>query len=235
MLRKIRKLMIMILIVFLININPVYARAGGGSSSGSGDSSSSSYYDDNTSSNHNSPYSTVESCLSVVVILGGMFIIRIYARRYKAIKMHRDAKIQLEKLDDSDSFWDEKRIKKEVADCYYAIQEAWSNQDIEALQDYLSPDLLEVWQTKLNWYEFEGKRNILKKIRLLKHDVVAIYDDEDNDKDFFWVYIEGMMDDRMVNDKNRVLEKNKNIFVEYWKFIRVGEEIYLDKVLQEDE
>ena len=45
------------------------------------------------------------------------------------------------------------------------------------------------WQTKINWNEFQGKRNVLNDIQLLKHDVVSLYDSINDDEDYFWVYI----------------------------------------------
>lgn len=239
MFRKWGKLMIIVLLVLLIGVTPVYARAGGGSSGGGSSGGSSG----RSSRNHSSPtYSRrgsairrMESVIGTGVLFATMVGINVYQKRHKAIKMHREAKGQLKQLDDSDFFWDEKRIKKKVENCYYIVQEAWSNQDIDELKKYLSSDLLEAWQTKLNWYEFQGKKNVLKNIKLLKHDVVSLYDDENNDKDFFWVYIEGKMDDRMIDNENQILEQNNGVFVEYWKFIRMGDEIYLDKVLQAGE
>ena len=76
---------------------------------------------------------------------------------------------------------------------------------------------------------------MLSKIRLLNQGVVEVYDSENDDEDYFWVYIEGKMDDRIVNSENKIIERNNDVFVEYWKFQRRGNNIYLDKVYQKDE
>ena len=63
--------------------------------------------------------------------------------------------------------WNEERIKKEVKRNYFIIQEAWSKKDLETLKDYLTPQLLDAWQTKMNWYEFQERRNELTNIKLI--------------------------------------------------------------------
>lgn len=241
MIKKILGVISIVILILSLSISPLTARAGGGGSSGGGGggsggssssgSSSHSHGSSNRSSDADDKVRLIGfSGLSLVMVVYG-----VHYRRSKAKKMHREAKKQLELLDDSDEFWSEKRIKKEVENCYYAIQMAWSNQDIEALQDYLTPSLLEAWKTKLNWQEYQGQKNVLSKIRLLNQGVVEVYDSENDDEDYFWVYIEGKMDDRIVNSENKIIERNKGVFVEYWKFQRRENNIYLDKVYQKDE
>ena len=75
---------------------------------------------------------------------------------------------------------------------------------------------------------YEGIRNELSDIRLLKTMVVEVGDD------YFWSYIEGKMRDRMIKG-NEVTQDNKGMFVEYWRFIVEEDRIYLDEIRQEDE
>lgn len=128
-----------------------------------------------------------------------------------------------------------KELKKEVKRNYFIIQEAWSKKDLETLKDYLTPQLLDAWQTKMNWYEFQGRRNELTNIKLIKQHVVNVYDSENDDEDYFWVYIEGMMDDLTIDEQNQVIESYDGVFVEYWKFKRLGNRILLDEIRQQDE
>ena len=71
-----------------------------------------------------------------------------------------------------------------------------------------------------------GKDEALRKMLL--------YDDIDNHQDYFWVYIEGKMNDTMVQDE-QIIESHHDTFVEYWKFIRYGDDILLDEIKQQDE
>ena len=90
-------------------------------------------------------------------------------------------------------------------------------------------------EAKINWNEFQGKRNELSHIHLLKQNVVNLYDSENDNEDYFWVYIEGKMNDVTVDQQNQVIESYDGVFVEYWKFKRCGKQILLDEVRQQDE
>ena len=149
-----------------------------------------------------------------------------YRRRYKAISMHKDMKRGL--AEKNNSSFDEKKMNKVVADYYYTIQNAWNDRDMDILKQCLSQSLYDQWETKLNWWEYEGIRNELSDIRLLKTMVVEVGDD------YFWSYIEGKMRDRMIKG-NEVTQDNKGIFIEYWRFIVEDDRIYLDEIRQEDE
>lgn len=227
-----------IIIILLILLQPIKieARAGGGGSSGGGSSGSGSHsnhnhYDDYDQGNRNPIVGYLSTGLAAMVITG----FTIYQRRERALKLHRKAKQELAKLDDEDQFWNEAKIKQKVEACYYQIQIAWSNEDLEVLKDYLTPELYQSWEIKLNWQSFQGRKNQLSDIKLIKHDVVSVYDDDDNDKDYFWVYIEGKMLDQIVDVNNQIIESNDERFVEYWKFRRKDDRIYLDMILQQDE
>lgn len=231
MIKRIFTAIFVCLLMISLTSLSVEARAGGGGGSGGGSGGSSSH----SSRSGRGRTSSLESFLrlgSSVLMIGGLSA---YFKRSKAIKAHRAVKKELAILDDQDEFWNEKRIKQEVENCYYAIQLAWSNQDFETLKDYLTPSLLEQWQIKLAWQEYKGQRNVLKKIRLLAQGVVEIYDSENDDEDCFWVYIEGKIDDRIIDTNNRTVERNNDLFIEYWKFQRVKNNIFLDEIYQQDE
>ena len=217
-----KKLMRCLFIVCILcfSISPVYARAGGG-----GGSSSSGHAPHSESH----PASNEDRAASVILFCLGSYSLSCfekYRRRYKAISMHKAMKKELE--ENNNSFFDEKKMNKVVADYYYTIQNAWNDRDMDILKQCLSPSLYDQWKTKLNWWEYEGIRNELSDIRLLKTMVVEVGDD------YFWSYIEGKMRDRMIKG-DEVTQDNKEIFIEYWRFIVEDDKIYLDEIRQEDE
>ena len=234
---------VLILMIMILFTGNCYARAGGGSGSGSsgGSGGSSSgggtthyYYHDHGYGGGTS-LTPQNSILLTATLAGTFFVARCLYRRYKAIDMHHQVKKQLKVLDDQDEFWNELRIKKEVKEAYYTIQKAWTLQDMETLKEYLTDNMYGVFETKINWNEFQGKRNVLNDIQLLKHDVVSLYDSINDDEDYFWVYIEGKMVDEMRDQENQLLESYRGVFVEYWKFKRAGNRILLDEIKQKDE
>ena len=50
---------------------------------------------------------------------------------------------------------------------------------------YLTENLYDAWEAKINWNEFQGKRNELSHIHLLKQNVVNLYDSENDNEDYF--------------------------------------------------
>ena len=183
--KKIITILSTFLIITLLFTGSCYARAGGGSGSGSsggGGSSSSggnSYHDHYYGRRGRS--NPIEGIVMTVVVVSGIYGLNASQRRRKARLLHQRTKKQLDILDDEDAFWNEERIKKEVKRNYFIIQEAWSKKDLETLKDYLTPQLLDAWQTKMNWYEFQGRRNELTNIKLIKQHIVNVYDSENND------------------------------------------------------
>lgn len=67
-------------------------------------------------------------------------------------------------------------------------------------QAMLSDALYERWQLKMEWQQYQNQQNVLDNIQLFKVILVDLYDDIDNHQDYFWVYIEGKMNDTMVQD-----------------------------------
>ena len=139
-----KKLMRCLFIVCILcfSVSPVYARAGGGgggSGGGGGGGSSSSGHAPHSESH---PASNEDRAASVILFCLGSYSLSCfekYRRRYKAISMHKDMKKELE--ENNNSFFDEKKMNKVVADYYYTIQNAWNDRDMDILKQCLSPSL----------------------------------------------------------------------------------------------
>ena len=102
------------------------------------------------------------------------------------------------------------------------------------MKKHLSESLYEQWKLKIEWQQFQQQYNQLDHIQLLKVILVDLHDAIDNQQDFFWVYIEGKMNDLMI-EKQEVIASNHDSFVEYWKFVRHGNDFLLDEIKQQDE
>lgn len=111
--------------------------------------------------------------------------------------------------------------------------------DLKPAKPYMSEKLYDSFTTKLNFMEMCNKRNILEKIQLIDIKPVSINDDEDDDKDYIWLYIKGKMVDYIINTKtDEVIDGNTNrtSFIEFWKFTRQGKDKWvLTKIKQKDE
>lgn len=208
------------LIVFMLMLQPVFVRAGGGG--GHSSLPHTSYQRGNGS--------PVVGIIGVSACIG----MTVYWRRKKARLMHQEIEENLLEAYSQDTFWNEKKLKKKVREQYFIIQNAWSNQDIEILKQHLSEYLYEQWQMKIEWQQFQEQSNLLEHIQLFKVMIVDLYDAIDNHQDYFWVYIEGKMQDSFI-EEGQVTDSHNETFVGYWKFIRHGNDILLDEMKQQGE
>jgi predicted lipid-binding transport protein (Tim44 family) len=144
----------------------------------------------------------------------------------------------MKQMAESDNAWLFSDIKNVVEECFYAVQNAWTNLNMAPAAPYMTENLMEEWQTKLNWMKHREERNVLENIQLLKALPVAVYDDTDNTKDQIWFYIKGKMVDYTINESTRAKisgSRSPASFVEYWQFVRRDGQWVLNRVLQKNE
>ena len=138
----------------------------------------------------------------------------------------------------SDNAWKYKDVFITVKESFIAIQTAWSNMDMTPASKYMSDELFDSFQTKLNWMSYRNEKNVLENIQLLKALPVAVHDDCDNSRDYIWFYIKGRMVDYIIDtEKQLKISGNTSAasFVEYWQFIRKDNNWVLNKILQKNE
>ena len=214
-------------------------RAGGGSSGGGGGGGgggSSSHSHSHSSGNGREP-TLIESVLSFVLFLLVFFSSSIIFY-FQLSKRSRKAKKLMKKIKQSDGAWKYKDVSSDVKEGFFAIQCAWTDMDMRKASKYMSDELCDSFQTKLNWMKFKNQKNVLKKIRLLKALPVAVHDDPDNSCDHIWFYIKGRMIDYTVDTSTQQIIEGSRVpssFVEYWQFIRKDDGWVLNKILQDDE
>ena len=207
---------------------------GGGSSSGGGGSSGSSSHSSHNNGRGSSPLSSIVSFILMPIFIFSSSIV-FYIQ---LTKRSRKAKRLMKQMRQGDSAWKYHDISAQVEEGFLAIQQAWTNMDMSTAAPYMSDELLDSFQTKLNWMAYKNQQNILKKIQLIKALPVAVHDDADNSHDFIWFYIKGRMIDYTVDTGTHEMidgSTGATSFVEYWKFIRRENKWVLDQILQKDE
>lgn len=232
-----KKLVIITIILLTLFIpTPIYASAGGGSAggggAGGGGSSSHSHGHSRTSSNKNNPYAFY-MITGFIIISGNIYAI--YHLKKAKEKDNINKKI-IKSFEMNDPLWNRKRLKKRIKKVFYQAQEAWTNQNTDGFKDILTPYLYQNWCTQIEWQIMKGDRNILKNIHLLTISFVDIYDDEDNNEDYFCVYVQALMVDYMESEKKFYdLFRLPALLSEYWYFKRIDDEFYLDYIEQINE
>lgn len=239
--KKVLNLILIFLLSFLINVNPVFARAGGGSSGGGSSSGGSS----GGSSTHTGSSSYQTGSRGIVLdIVGGVILCSfmfssIIKLKVKLVNSKKRSKEKLKKLGETDAIWNYKVLEKHVVNSYFVIQNAWKDNDLSKASNFMSEDLLERFQIKLDWMEFQNKKNIMDNIELISVFPVSLYDDIDDSKDYIWYYIKGRMIDYIIDTETGKKISGvtfKKSFVEYWQYKRDEDGNWvLNKILQEDE
>ena len=238
-LKKLRKnklvkiLLLILIIIIILKLLPVevYARAGGGGGGSSGGSGGGTGSSSSGGSGYNSnPISTiigwiifiVVSCSSVIVMK-----IKITKYRYNAVNSFKDTN------------WNYHELVKRVEKTYFILQKAWTDNNIKLAKSYLTKELYESYDAKLQWMEVSNKKNVLKKIKLLNVYPISLKDETGNKNDMVYMYIKGKMVDYTINTiTNEVIEGDaiSRSFVEYWVFVKNhNNEWVLSKIYQYDE
>lgn len=206
---------------------------GGGGGGGGGSGGGGSAHHSGTGSQTSRLGSILHFIITPFILFSSsiIFYIRLSKRSRKAKKL-------MKQMMQSDNVWKYKDIISTVNDGFIAIQTAWSSMDLSSAAQYLSSDLYDSFQVKLNWMDYRNQKNIIKNIQLVQALPVAVYDDADNSRDYIWFYIKGKMTDYIIdtNTQRKISGSTSPAsFVEYWQFIRKEDSWVLNEILQKDE
>lgn len=234
------KVLLITLSIIVLTTTVTLARAGGGSggSSGSSGGSSSSIEEESFLIILLRGDKEAKNTIAVITLLGAMKLIYgssiiFYRSGLKDLKLKK----YIKKFAEDDEYWNYRKIKSEVEETFYIVQEAWTKRNQEIAFDYCSESLNQDHKTKLEWMQIKNEVNILKGITLISGKVVGIEKDKNANNDCIWICINASMIDYIEKDGELISGKKrlKTNFYEYWKFVKGKERWILDKIVQEDE
>ncbi|WP_234122482.1 Tim44 domain-containing protein [Clostridium hydrogenum] len=237
----IKKLSIVLLILFVLNGHiVVLARAGGGHGGSSGGGASgggsahASYNGGGYGGRSNPFFDILNIGVFALVAVGGTIILKVRLEKKRAQSI-----LTIKDLAKSDSNWNYKDMKRNIKEAFYKIQYAWMERNQDLAKEYMSKKLYDEHKMKTEWMEVKKEKNILKNVRLLKWYPIGLEDLEGTDNDNLWIYIKAKAVDYTIDEEtNKVIEGKKYIrvaFEEYWKFIRSGNKWVLDEIKQIDD
>lgn len=212
--------------------------SGGGGGGGSGGSGGGSHTGGNGASSQGGERSLVGDILFYILFVFAAFGTSIIFG-IKLSKSARSSKKLMKMLQNKDGAWKYKNIYDQVKKTYYIVQKCWTNMDMLPAKSYMSEELYQNFNTKLNWMDYKNQRNVLKMIRLIDAIPVSVYDNDDDKLDHVWFYIEGSMIDYTVDKFTNAIISGKvypERFEEYWQFTRESDRRWvLNKILQKHE
>lgn len=168
------------------------------------------------------------------ILIYPFILVYIGILHYKLHRKNREAAALIDRISAADGGWNMEALKNRVAECYFKVQEAWTERDQDIARGYMSRRLYDKHKAETDQMIAKGERNVLKDIDLLEARIVEAVDYTDNSRDQFWVYIKGAMIDykarepggEVISGKPHEQEK----FTELWKFTREGGRWVLDEI-----
>lgn len=219
---------------------PVWGRAGGGGgSSGGGGGSfgggSHSSYHSGSSGSRGSGLAGVILQAGVVffAVSGGTIVLRRKARAARA--RSRKAMAFYAQLGDN---WDYREIQRQVEETYFQVQECWRRMDVSYGAPYLSQELMEEFDSKIQWMQVRGEAVVQRNVKLLSAMPVYVEDNPGEEYDMIWYLIHGKMTGYYIDVNTRKVVRGNTrpeAFFEYWKFVYRGERWVLQEIKQKDE
>ena len=238
---KNKKYILIFTALFLVLLAvPVWGRAGGGggSSGGGGGSSGggshSSYYSGSSGSRGSGLAGVIlQAGVVFFAVSGGTIVLLRKARAARA--RSRKAMAFYAQLGDN---WDYRLIKRQVEETYFQVQECWRRMDVSYGAPYLSQELMEEFDSKIQWMQVRGEAVVQRNVKLLSAMPVYVEDNPGEEYDMIWYLIHGKMTGYYIDVNTRKVVRGNTrpeAFFEYWKFVYRGERWVLQEIKQKDE
>ena len=134
--------------------------------------------------------------------------------------------------------WDYREIQKQVEETYFQVQECWRRMDVTYGAPYLSQELMEEFDSKIQWMQVRGEAVVQRNVRLLSAMPVYVEDNPGEEYDMIWYLIHGKMTGYYIDVNTRKVVRGNTrpeAFFEYWKFVYRGERWVLQEIRQKEE
>jgi len=209
--------LVMIVLASLLAVAPAFARAGGGKGGGG-------------------------AALGVF----GLIVYASYYAIWRTVLMVKRLSVAnlLDRLAAVDGAFSQSRIHEMVESTYFAAQNAWTNNNLEAIRHRMSPELFTKWQNTLAAQTSCGHRNILADIELHAIYLIGVSDHDGWRQDRVTVLVHGSMVDFVVHEDSQTVicaagqsatdAKKKNSFWERWTLSRDGTGAWVLAAVSED-
>lgn len=160
----------------------------------------------------------------IIAILLSPVILAMIIYSYIRSKMKKaEAKKLLQKLAPDDRTWNQDLLEKRAREVYFAVQKAWTKNDMSFCRSFVSDRLYEHHASLLAEMEEQGHKNILKQIQLDECYTLAAHDYKGEDDDEAYIKIVGNLIDFTVDSSGSILrgnEKKPTTFEELWVFTK---------------
>ena len=134
--------------------------------------------------------------------------------------------------------WDAREIQRQVETAYFEIQECWRRMDAHYASAFLTEELMNQFNSQLQWMQVRGEAVVQKNVRLLSAVPVCALDEPGEEQDILWYLIHGKMTGYYIQKATgNVIRGNPRpeAFFEYWKFVCRDGRWVVAQIKQKDE
>jgi predicted lipid-binding transport protein (Tim44 family)/uncharacterized tellurite resistance protein B-like protein len=133
---------------------------------------------------------------------------------------HQEMQDALASLKERDTLFSLEKFIQKVNKAFIAVQEAWSNQDLGPVRQFISDGIDERFTLQTEMQKAEGYRNRMENITVQSSRIVGVF--SDSHFDTIHVEITARADDTDVDlETGKKIRKNTSApFTEYWSFLR---------------
>ena len=138
-----------------------------------------------------------------------------------------------------DDNWNAETLKDLVKQKFSALQASRSTNDIGTIKELLHTHFHKHYLKGVNKYAAKNQFNHISNIEIDQIEFVQAHNASDDGLDRFTVHIDGFLDDEIVDDSGKVIEKNGDRvgrswrqLDEYWQFSRAGSDWLIKNITE---
>lgn len=148
------------------------------------------------------------------------------------IKQSQQTKDTLSVAGAHDPIWNEERITSFATSLFVRYQTDWSQLNAESIRSYTTPEYYQHTALLMMVLQSMGRRNIVDQVEV-KGTIIDAVDSTDNTKDKVVIEFQARSHDKLIDtNDDAVLFTDDATFIEFWQFVRRGDEWLLDDIRQ---
>lgn len=168
------------------------------------------------------------------IILLPFFLIYSGILKFFTSQRKKSAGKLIEKLETTDSTWNDRNMKTRAEEVFLTVQKAWMERNLDIAKVYISERLYTKYKFQTDDMTARGVKNVLQDIKLNPIEIFSVQDFKDNNKDTFSAKISGTMLDYEIDEKTDAITKGdrykQHFFEDIWTFTRQGNTWVADEV-----
>jgi hypothetical protein len=154
----------------------------------------------------------------------------------KLLKLNKQAEKDLALAASTDPAWDEATILARATKIFMAYQADWTSGNTEAIKAYTTPTYQYHSSLMLYALSLAGRRNVVDEVSVSQGVIVRVDDQSGHESDRVTVAFTASARDILVDNATGAnLYQTREVFVEYWTYLRSGGDWILDGIAQATE